>query len=50
MNTIAHEIVANLTTGRKKSDPFTFLTWINEIEVGGGGDCPDYVYTGLLKG
>nr|XP_022299802.1 uncharacterized protein LOC111108306 [Crassostrea virginica] len=41
---------ANLTTGRKTSDPYTFLTWINEIEVGGGGDCPDYLYTGLLKG
>nr|XP_022288697.1 von Willebrand factor A domain-containing protein 7-like isoform X3 [Crassostrea virginica] len=41
---------ANLTTGKSTSDPFTMLEWLKYIFVGGGGDCPEYAMTGLLKG
>ncbi|XP_078333510.1 uncharacterized protein LOC111100854 isoform X2 [Crassostrea virginica] len=41
---------ANLTTGKSTSDPYTMLDWLKYIFVSGGGDCPEYAMTGLLKG
>ncbi|XP_061178318.1 uncharacterized protein LOC133186947 [Saccostrea echinata] len=41
---------ASLTTGRKTTDPHTMITWLQNLKVDGGDDCPEYALTGLLKG
>ncbi|XP_062573733.1 von Willebrand factor A domain-containing protein 7-like [Saccostrea cucullata] len=40
----------SLTTGRKTTDPQTMITWLQNLKVSGGDDCPEYALTGLLKG
>lgn len=41
---------ANLTTGRTTSNPYIMLDWLDYLILSGGGDCPEYTMTGMLKG
>ncbi|XP_062573737.1 von Willebrand factor A domain-containing protein 7-like [Saccostrea cucullata] len=41
---------ASLTTGRQTNDPEVMLKWLKNLGVTGGGDCPEYAMTGMLKG
>lgn len=43
-------LTANLTMGRNTTDFKTMLTWLDDIRVDGGGDCPEYAMSGILKG
>lgn len=39
-----------LTTYKETANATIMLRWLNEISVRGGGDCPEYSMTGLVKG
>ncbi|XP_034329464.2 uncharacterized protein [Magallana gigas] len=41
---------ASLTMGRNTTDFKTMLTWLDDIRVAGGDDCPEYAMSGILKG
>ncbi|XP_055995684.1 uncharacterized protein LOC125647200 isoform X2 [Ostrea edulis] len=41
---------ASLTTGRETTNPQTMIRWLENLSVNGGGDCPEYAMTGMLKG
>lgn len=43
-------LTASLTMGRNTTDFKTMLTWLDEIRVAGGDDCPEYAMSGILKG
>lgn len=39
-----------LTTYKETANATIMQKWLNDIRVGGGGDCPEYSMTGLVKG
>ncbi|XP_062573736.1 von Willebrand factor A domain-containing protein 7-like [Saccostrea cucullata] len=41
---------ASLTTGRQTDNPEVMINWLKNLAVTGGGDCPEYAMTGMLKG
>lgn len=43
-------LTASLTMGRITTDFKTMLTWLDDIRVDGGDDCPEYAMSGILKG
>jgi uncharacterized protein YehS (DUF1456 family) len=46
----SHVSVVNLMTQRVTTNPQTMITWLENLRVSGGGDCPEYALSGMLKG